>query len=102
MNALQGQQFSYSQSENAALSYVMNWAGVLQSGTISISTWECNESLTIAATANTTTTATARLSGEPGHYRIVNRIVTASGDTDERIILLTITDNNGYRVGDYE
>ena len=102
INALQGQQFSMQQTENAAPSYVVNWASVLQADIIATSTWECTGTVVIAARANTTSTASARISGEPGRYRVVNRIVTAAGDTDERIILLTIADNDGYRVGDYQ
>lgn len=102
INALQGQQFSMQQSENAALFYTVNWAGVLQADTISASEWSCTGGASIASASDTDTTATAKLSGSPGRYRVVNKITTVAGNTDERIILLTISDNDGYRVGDYQ
>ena len=83
------------QSENAALTYTINYAAELDTDTISTSTWSSEDSgVTIANDANTTTQATVRLSGDVGRYRVVNKIVTAAGDTMERYIDLRIVDNS--------
>lgn len=85
------------QSENAARVYTVNWASELDTDTISTSTWSCEDSnVTIASDSNTTTTAYATISGSIGEYRIVNKIVTAAGETDERYIDLKIMDNTKY------
>lgn len=90
------------QRENAALLYTLNYAAELDTDTISTSTWNCEDSgLTIANEANTTQTAAARLSGDVGRYRVVNKIVTSGGDTLERYIDLTIRDNTRYYHPDY-
>lgn len=101
LNALQGKTFACQQSENAALVYTINWAAVLQAGTIANSEWAVTSgTATIASEANTDTTASAKLSGVPGRHIITNKITTAAGEVDERHISLTIT---GERTeGDYE
>lgn len=43
----------------------------------------------------------ARLSGSPGSYRAVNKIVTLDGDTYERYVDLTIKDNSSGYQSDY-
>lgn len=104
VNALRYSETPFHQSENAALTYTVNWAGVLDTDTISTSTWSCEaSSVTIAGEANTTTTASARLSASaPGTYRVVNKIVTAAGDTDERVVVLMVAYNDESRIdGDY-
>lgn len=90
------------QTENAAETYTVNWAAELDTDTISTSTWSTEDSgATIANEANTTTTASARLSGDVGRYRIINKIVTAAGDTMERYIDLTVMENDLYYFPDY-
>lgn len=87
--------FKASQLENEAETYTMNWAGELDTDTISSDTWTTEDSLTIANESNTTTTSVCRLSASnPGSYRVVNQIVTANGDTLERIIDLYVKDNS--------
>lgn len=86
-----------SQSENSAILYTWNWSSDLPTSvTVSSSTWTSEDSnVTIANTANTTTTASARLSASsPGRYRVVNKVVTSAGDTRERIIYLVVKANN--------
>lgn len=100
LNALQGKTFACQQSDTADLTYVMNWAAVLQTGEIATSTWTTSSGAIIAAPANTTAAASARLSGAPGKHTITNTITTAAGETDTRDILLTITGDTVQ--GDYE
>ena len=83
------------QHENAAITYTVNYAAELDTDTISTSTWSSEDSgVTIANEANTTTQASCRLSGNIGCYRVVNKIVTAAGDTIERYVDLRIRDNS--------
>ena len=91
-----------SQTEESAQTYTVNWATELDTDTISTSAWSCEDSgLTIANEANTTQSASARLSGDTGRYRIINKIVTASGDTMERYIDLIIMENDKYYSTDW-
>lgn len=101
INALQGREFNFQQSENSVLGYTVNWAAVLNTDTISTSTWT-GAGVSISGAANTTLTATAKINGSPGNYTIVNKIVTAAGITDERLIRLKIIRNVSYVAGDYE
>ena len=102
LNALQAQTLMAVAPENAAKTFTVNWAGQLDTDTISTSSWSTEDSsLTIANESNTTTTASARLSGDIGTHRAVNKIVTAAGDTLERYIDLTIEDNSSGYAYDY-
>lgn len=103
INALQSLTSHFTQSENAALTYTVNYASTLATDTISTSTWSSEDTgVTIASDTSTTTTASARLSGSPGAYAVINKIVTAAGDTIERTIKLTVTANEGSAGEDYE
>jgi hypothetical protein len=94
---------SFQQSENSALKYTFNYSSLLQTDTISTSTFTSAPNLTIASTANTNTTATAIISGQTGWYDLINKIVTAGGQTEERKLRLHITRNDTTPVaGDYE
>jgi len=102
LNAIQANTLQALQQENAALTYTVNWASVLDTDTISSSTWTTEDSgLTIANAASSTTTTSCRLSGDPGRYRAVNKIVTAAGDTYERYVDITILDNTSGYARDY-
>ncbi len=92
---------AFQQSENSALKYTINYIALLQAATISSSTFSATPSLTISS-SNTTTTTTATISGSPGRYKIVNKIVTSTGETIERIIPLHIQRNVAPVVGDYQ
>ena len=101
LNALQPSGI-FQQQENAAIIYTVNWAGLLDTDTISTSTWTAeNSGSTIANEANTTTTASARLSGTPGKYLFTNKITTAAGDTREKQIVLVVKDNDHAVNTDY-
>ena len=98
INALQYESFPAQQSEGAALKYTINYAAVLGSEEIVASTWSGNT--TIATPTNTTTSTAAIISGQPGHYKITNKITTAT-QTHERIISLHIKRNDNSVIGDY-
>jgi hypothetical protein len=101
LNAANLDEMRVRQTENADISYTINWAAELDTDTISTSTWSSeNRGLTIAGESNTTTQATARLTADAGRYRVVNKVVTVAGDTQERYIDLSVLDNSGY-VWDY-
>lgn len=89
------------QTEDSAITYTWNWAAELDTDTISTSSWTSEDSgVTIANEANDTQTASARLSGDTGRYRVINKIVTAAGDTMERYIDLIINENDKYYYSD--
>ena len=102
LNALRTQRLDVKQAENAALTYVVNWAAVLDGATVASSSWSTEDgSLTIANEANTTLQASARLSGDIGTYRAINQIVDSDGDTHERVIQLTVARNEDNYPQDY-
>ena len=87
--------------ENGARTFTINYAPEFAfsspGDTISTSTWSAEGSgATISSESNTTLTTSARLSGDIGHHRIVNKIVTTNGDTIERFIDLYIRRNDEY------
>lgn len=80
-----------SHDPSAVLDYSVDWSAWLASGeTISASTWVVSSGLTLASQSNTTTVATAWISGgtAPTDYRITNRITTSAGRTDDRSITI--------------
>lgn len=99
INALQYVSFPAQQSECAALKYTINYASVLNGETISTSAWSGN--VTISSPTNTTTSTASIISGQPGHYKVTNKITTAT-QTYERIISLHIKRNDNSVTGDYE
>ena len=85
----------FQQQENAEILYTVNWAAELDTDAILTSTWsQESTSGTIANEANDSTTASARLSGDPGEYVFTNKVTTASGDVKERQIVLIVNSNN--------
>jgi hypothetical protein len=102
VNAIRFDRSVFEQSENAKLDYTINWESELGSDTISTSTWTTEDTgITISDTASTTTTATCQLTGQPGRYHVINKIVTTAGLIDERVIELVITENNSVMASDY-
>lgn len=93
INALQKRREVFKQSENADLDYVVNWSAVLDTDTISTSSWSSTPSLTISNETNTNKKPSAIITGNVGEYIVVNKIVTAAGITDERKFRLFIQDN---------
>lgn len=93
----------FSQGENSARTYTVNWSSRLDGDTISTSTWTAETTgVTIASEANTNTTASARLSGTPGRYLLTNKVTTSSGDTMETQIILQVKNNDRSLASDYQ
>lgn len=77
----------------AVLDYKWDWSTWLPTGdTISTHTITAPTGLTVASSANTTTTVTAWLSGGTAGntYSVACKIVTTQGRTDERSILVQV------------
>lgn len=103
LQARQKQSQLFSQHENAAILYSVNWAAELDTDTISTSTWTTEASgSTITDETNTTNSASARLSGDVGQHVVTNKVVTAAGDTKERQLIIQVRDNDSIAfVRDY-
>lgn len=82
----------FEKDPDAVLDYQINWATWLDTDTISASTWTVPTGITKASDTRTTTTATIWLSGGTADtdYRLVNKIVTAGGRTEERSIWIKV------------
>lgn len=79
---------------DAVLDYMVNWTTWLASDTIDTSTWTVPDGLTLDSSTETTTAATAWLSGGTvgTTYEVVNTIVTAGGRTDYRTVTIEVID----------
>lgn len=84
---------------DSTVDYSVDWASWLGADTISASTWLINDTLsasvdgiTITATSNTTTTATAWMSGgtELTTYTFTNRITTSGGRVEDRSFTIEV------------
>tara|TARA_R100001443_G_scaffold47628_1_gene60202 strand:+ start:145 stop:489 length:345 start_codon:yes stop_codon:yes gene_type:complete len=77
---------SFWKDKDEVLTYTVDWSRFLGTDTIASSTWTVN-SVTSAATTNTTTQTTIKVSGDPGNEGWANnKIVTAGGSTKEQSI----------------
>lgn len=85
---------SYKKDPNAVLDYTFDWSAWLAPlvDTISTVTWLPDAGLTVVSSSNTTTTATAFVSGGTVDtaLNLTCRITTAGGRTDDRTITLKI------------
>ncbi|MBT8282136.1 MAG: hypothetical protein KJO86_00235 [Muriicola sp.] len=89
------QELRAKQAENAKQRYQVNWAVELNSDTIFASSWSSEDAgVTLTSDVFTDTASAILITGDPGRYRIVNKITTtASGEEMERYIDLIIMDN---------
>lgn len=83
--------------------FTINWANWLKGDTISSTDWYQGESTSTDLTlveANTTTTASATISGgyHGGRYVLSNRIVTAAGFTKEKKLIIHVIDSEYRRL----
>ena len=89
---------SFRQSENAALTYAIEWSGLHND--VATSAWEVTDgdgTVTGAALSGNRTRVTIS-SGGTGWTTVTNRITTDSGQTDERQIRVDVQNNEqGYR-----
>lgn len=83
----------HSKDPAAVLDYQIDWSDWLDDDTISTSTWTVPAGITEESSSNTTTTSTIWLSGGTAGqtYTLVNKIITASGRTDERSITINVS-----------
>lgn len=80
-------------SQVAVLDYTVDWGPYLAGvDTIASSSWTVPSQLTGSGQANSTTTASIRVAGGVvgKEYTIVNKIVMASGQIDERSFTLQV------------
>ncbi len=91
--------------KDAVQDFVLDWSKELASAsdTIATSTWTVPTGITLASSSNTTTTATAWLSGGTlgAKYIVTNRIVTAGGRSEDASIEITIIDGSAAALDHY-
>jgi hypothetical protein len=101
-NPLFGKIFRYEQSENSSLQYTGNWGPAIKGNTITASAWTVeNGDAVLSSEAFTTAaagTTSVIISGTPGENTIVNKVTLSSGEVEERMLSLKISDNDelGY------
>jgi hypothetical protein len=80
----------FNKDPDALLDYRVDWIAWLGVDTISTSTWILESGITKFTDSKTNTAATIWLSGGTANesYRVVNKIVTAGGRTDERTLTI--------------
>ena len=87
---------TYKKDPDATLDYTIDWTEWLSAidDTISTSTWVAEAGLTVDSDTNTTTAATAFVSGGTAGttLTLTNRITTVGGRTDDRSITLKIVE----------
>ena len=86
--------FAVTKDPNATLDYVVEWEHYLDSDTIDSVEWITPDGITADATSNTTTAATAWLSGGTLgiRYDVVCRITTVAGRVDDRTVRVAVVD----------
>ncbi|MBK7002098.1 MAG: hypothetical protein IPH35_19700 [Rhodoferax sp.] len=85
---------TFKKDPDAELDFMVDWADWLEpmADTIASVAWIPDTGLTVGATAMTTTTATAFISGGTAGdtLNVVCRVTTAGGRTDDRTITINI------------
>lgn len=83
---------SFTKDPQAVLDYKVDWSDWLDTDTIVTSDWTVPTGLTLELETNTTTIATAWLSGGTvaTSYNVTNEITTADGRTDDRTITIKV------------
>lgn len=83
---------SFTKDPDAVLDYKVDWSDWLDTDTIVTSDWTVPTGLTLELETNTTTIATAWLSGGTvaTSYNVTNEITTADGRTDDRTITIKV------------
>ena len=80
----------FEKDPEAVLDYQVDWSNWLDEDTIATSVWVAQTGLTVDSDTETTTTATAIVSGGTAGstYTLENKITTAGGLTDERTLYI--------------
>lgn len=83
---------SYIKDPDAVLDYTVDWSAWLGADTIDDLTVTAPDGITVDSSTNTTTTATAWLSGGTAgeSYDVVFQVTTAGGRIDDRTITLMV------------
>lgn len=83
---------TFQKDADEVLDFSIDWSQWLGSDTIVSSTWTVPSGLTKDSTTNDTTSATVVVSGgtDGVTYNLVNRIITANGQTREASIDITL------------
>lgn len=83
---------AYLHDPNAVLDYTVDWSDWLGTDTIASVTWTVPTGVTKASQTNTTTAATAWISGGTAgsDYSLGCKVTTAGGRTDERTVVLQV------------
>lgn len=95
LQARRQQSGQFSQLENEAVQYTINWKAELGTDTVSTSTWTAQDGGAIANETSASNETSARLSAGAGRYRFTNKITTSTGATRERQIKLRVRNNAG-------
>lgn len=83
----------FTKDPDALLDFQVDWsAWLVGDDTITSSSWDVPDGLTAESDSATTSTATIWLSGgETGNtYRVINRITTVYGRTDDRTLFIMV------------
>lgn len=88
---------TFIKDKDAVLDFAVDWSDWLGADTISTSTWDADDGITIEASPAPSVAsgvATVWLSGGTvgQSYRVTNHIVTAAGREDDRSIRLRVTE----------
>ena len=84
--------FTVDKDPQSVLDYGFDWSDWLDADTIDTSVWTADDGITIDSESETTTTTTVWLSGGTAGktYRLVNKVVTTAGRTEERTLNVTL------------
>lgn len=84
----------YDKDPDSVELFSVNWAHRLGSATISSSSWTVASGITLVSDSETSTVATAKLSGGTAGttYRCTNRVVTSAGETLDQSIDVHVTE----------
>lgn len=101
-NSLQPGPYQAQQTENAKRKYVIEWISEIGANDISTSAWSVvTGTATLSTEANSTTQTSVIITANVGFARIVNKVTFADGQIDERVIKLTVKDNENTIPNDY-
>lgn len=84
--------FAEIKDPNETISIPIDWSDKLGADTISSSTWVVDAGITLDSDSNTTTTATAVVSGgiDGGYYNCTNRVTTNAGRIWDRSVRVAV------------
>lgn len=90
MNALTTTVMRSKQYESEVRSYEISWGGVLDTATISSSTWAVDPTGTVAAEVTGTDSVSCTFAGAENDYELENTLVASDGQTHVRYFRIEI------------